>query len=128
MNSINDFLFVTDNEGNIKQAFGKKIKKINTDLESIIESNIEKIFPQTEADIFLEKFSAAVNERNFKSFEIDLEIDDKINYYSCRIEPLQNKRGQVQFVFIFLNDITNQIIEKKKLEGQLTSIKTGEHF
>ena len=128
MNSINDFLFVTDNEGKIKQAFGKIIKKINLSSGSLLENNIENIFSPTEVEVFQNMFKAAVNERNFKLFEIDLEIDEKINFYSCRIEPLQNKRGQVQFVFVFLNDITNQITEKKILESQLASIKSSEYF
>ncbi len=65
-------------------------------------------------------------ERNNKTLEIDLEIEGKQNFYSCRIEPLQNKRGQVQFVFIFLSDITNQINEKKKLESELAAAKISE--
>ncbi len=128
LNSINDFLFVTDNEGKIKQAYGKKLKKLDAGSGSLLENNINKIFPPTETEIFQDKFTTAVNERTFQSFEIDLVIDENLNFYSCRIEPLQNKRGQVQFVFVFLNDITAQISERKKLENQLASIKSGEYY
>ena len=122
--SLNDFMFVTDSEGNIKQAFGKKIKKLNIAPSLSTENKIEKIFSQTEAILFSEKFNEAVNDRNFKSLEIDLEIEGERNIFSCRIEPLQNKRGQVQFVFIVFNDITNELSERKKLEDELAALKS----
>ncbi len=122
-NSTNDLVFITDKEGKIKQAFGKKIKKLIQTYSSLVENKIENIFSQSESNVFKTKFSSAIENRNFKLFDVDLEIDDKKNICSCRIEPLQNKRGQVQFVFIFLNDITNQLAAKNKLENELTALK-----
>ncbi len=46
LNSINDFLFVTDNEGIIKQAFGKKVKRINPVQNQFLKAILKKSFPK----------------------------------------------------------------------------------
>ncbi|MEO8399486.1 MAG: PAS domain S-box protein, partial [Ignavibacteriaceae bacterium] len=123
INNLNDFLFVTDKQGNIKQASGKKISTLHLHLNAVNEKNISKIFPLNEQTIFNEKLFSSVNERISKLFEIELTIENEYNIYECKIEPLQNKHGQVNFVFIFLNNITKDINEKRKLEEELQTLK-----
>jgi PAS domain S-box-containing protein len=43
--------------------------------------------------------------------------------FECRIEPLLNWRGQIQFIFFFFYDITDHINEKKLLLGEIDELK-----
>ncbi|MDR3667636.1 MAG: PAS domain S-box protein [Ignavibacteriaceae bacterium] len=121
INKVNDLLFVTDVDGNVKLHYGMQIKNLN--FEAANNFQITNIF-KSEARIDFENYFEQVKvKRHSVKFNLGLEIGGNNFIYECQIEPLLNKKGQVQFIFVILNDITTIIRDNENLVQQLNDYK-----
>jgi PAS domain S-box-containing protein len=121
MNKVNDLLFITDDEGKVKFYFGKQIRNLH--YEITYNSQISNIF-SPKARIDFEKYCEQVKiKRRSEKFNLEIVIGEDKLIYECRIEPLLNKKGQIQFIFFFLNGISEIIQYNENLTRQLNDYK-----
>src|ERR1035437_2605380 len=121
MDKVNDLLFITDDEGRVKFYFGKQIRNLNSEIAN--NSQINNIFSPGARGDFDKYFELVKVKRHLEKFNIELIVGENKLIYECRIEPLLNKRGQIQFIFFFLNDITEIIQNNENLARQLNDFK-----
>ncbi|MGA9293146.1 MAG: PAS domain S-box protein [Ignavibacteriaceae bacterium] len=122
---LNNFLLVTDTDGNIKFSFGKNVHKLKPVLEDFVnkESSIYNIISQQIYQNFKEQFISAIEKKIPLSCNVELFFDENIHYFNSIIEPVLNEEGLVQFIFVWLNDISNLIGKEKSLEKELNKLK-----
>ena len=121
MDKVNDLLYKTDDEVILKFYYGKQIRNLNYEIANNFP--ISNLFPKekrSDFDKYCEKVK--VNRRSEK-FNTEIILGDDILIYECAIEPLLNKKGQIQYIFFFLNDITEIIQYSENLTQQLNDFK-----
>jgi PAS domain S-box-containing protein len=121
MNKVNDLLFITDNEGKVKFYYGKQIRKLTDEIA--LDFQINKIFSPSARNDFDKYFELVKLKRNSEKFNLEIVVGEDKLIYECRIEPLLNKKGQIQFIFFFLNNITDIIQYNENLADELNSTK-----
>ncbi len=119
----NDFLFITDAEGKLVFSLGKKIHKLNLYVDEYRTQTIDKIFTPSAREEFLKELEIVKLKRRSSKINLQLNIGTEKFEYECRIEPLLNRRGKIQHIFFFLNDITELVSESRLLEKQLNELK-----
>ncbi len=125
-NKLNNFLLVTDSEGTVKFSLGKNIREIKSDLETDFISNeltIDGIFDQEIHKSFKEQFISVKQKKVPANCRVELFINENIYYFNCLLEPMLNDSGEIQFVFIWLNDISDIINDEKSLRKELNKLK-----
>jgi PAS domain S-box-containing protein len=121
INKVNDFLFITDDEGKIKFFYGKQIRDLNYEITNNFQ--IDKIFSPAARSDFDKYYEQVKIKRRSEKFNIELVLGENNYIYECQIEPLLNKKGQIQFIFIILNDRTIIIRNNENLVQQLSDYK-----
>lgn len=121
INKVHDLLFITDPEGKVKFSFGKKLIKLNDEI--VNDFQINKIFSPSAHDEFNKYLGGVKLKRRSEKFNLELLVGSETKIYECRIEPLVNKRGQIHFIFFFLNDITDIIKHNEKISQQLKELQ-----
>ena len=121
INEINDLLFITDDSGKVKLYYGKQIRNLNCEITN--DFQIDNIFSLTARSIFDKYYELVKTNRRSEKFNIELIVGESNLIYECRIEPLLNKKGQIQFIFFFLNNITEIIKYNEILAQQLIDYK-----
>jgi PAS domain S-box-containing protein len=122
ISKIDDLLFITDTEGIIKYSYGKNIDKLNTPYE-LNDSSILRLFTENFKEDFQIKLDRVLANKSSEKLNTEILLGDNIVSFECRIEPLLNWRGQIQFIFFFFYDITDHINEKKILVGEIDELK-----
>src|ERR1035437_8309496 len=120
MSTVNDFLFISDNEGRVKLYYGKQIGNLNYEITN--DFHINNIFSPAARSDFDKHYELVKVKRRSEKFNIELDVREVKLICECRIEPLLNKKGQIQFIFFFLNDITEIIQYDKNLALQLDDL------
>ncbi len=123
LSRVSDYIFITDVEGKVKYSSGKNLENLNLPYYGLGDIQINKILNETGSKVFDKHFHEVVAVRNPVKFNTQLNINNEIITYECRIEPLVNWRKQVQLVFIFLYDISEILKDKKILEGEVEELK-----
>ena len=121
MSKVNDLLFITDDEGKVKFYYGKQIRNLNYEITNNFQIN--NIFSIAVRNDFDKHYEQVKIKRHSEKFNIELVAGENKLIYECRIEPLLNKKGQIQFIFFFLEDITESIQLDKNLTQQLNDFK-----
>ncbi|MDR3625868.1 MAG: PAS domain S-box protein [Ignavibacteriaceae bacterium] len=119
---LDNILFITDAEGKIKYSYGKNIGKLSTP-SGLTDSLITHLFTgdfKTEAE---NRLNLVIENKNPEKFNTELLFGNDTVAFECRMEPLLNWRGQIQFIFFFFYDITDHINEKKLLKGEIEELK-----
>lgn len=119
---LDNILFITDAEGKIKYSYGKNIGKLSTP-SGLTDSLITHLFTgdfKTEAE---NRLNLVIGNKNPEKFNTELLFGNDTVAFECRMEPLLNWRGQIQFIFFFFYDITDHINEKKLLKGEIEELK-----
>ena len=122
---LNNFLLITDHDGNIKFSFGKNIKKLKSNLtEGPKEEDftIYNIFNQEIHSEFKAKFEVVREQKITGKCKVELLFDEEIYHYNCIIEPLVDDEER-QYIFIWLNDVSEIINEEKTLKRELNKLK-----
>jgi PAS domain S-box-containing protein len=121
INEINDLIFITDDGGKVKYYFGKQIRNLNYEITN--DFQIDNIFSPSSKSDFNKYYELVKANRCSEKFNVELLVRENKLIFECRIEPLLNKKGQIQFIFIFLNDITGIIKYNDNLIQQLNDFK-----
>lgn len=119
----NDFLFITDSEGIVKHAFGKTLRKLKFSFDDPEEHHITVNFSTQSSTDFSEKLAVVKNKRSSEELTVEMLFENKIKYFICRLLPLVNKSGQIDFVFVSLNDISGFIKKEDSLKEELSGLK-----
>lgn len=122
----NNLLLVTDPDGKIKFSFGKNIQKLKANLDNNSgskELSIDNIFNQDIHQNFKENFASVREKGTPISCNVELFFDENLIYFTCNIEPIFNEDGTLQFIFIWLNDISEIINNEKSLKKELNKLK-----
>ncbi len=123
LTKINDLLLVTDGEGIIKYSFGKSIEKLDKSIYELNELQINQILLDQDRANFEQYFELAKTKKRAEKFNLELSLNDEPVAFECRIEPLINWRGQIQFVFFLFIDVSDYVKEKKLLEGEIDELR-----
>ena len=126
INKANDLLLITDHEGRVKFYYGKQIRKLSNEIA--LDFQINKIFSPDARSEFDEYFDLVLIRRRSEKFNLELVVGENKLIYECRIEPLLNKKGQIQFIFFFLNDITELLQHNENLSKQLNELKQYQYI
>lgn len=123
INRINDFIFITDSGGEIIFSAGRNITLLKKSNKDISKEYIGNVFdPQlpSEFDGYLKKIK---ENRLSQVHTIELKINERKYVYECKLEPLLNKAGQVEFILIFFIDVSEIVFEKRKIEQRISELK-----
>lgn len=123
INRVNDLLFITDPEGRVKFSYGKKIKNIDEEIKK--DFIINKIFSPSAQSDFQKYLDIIKLKRRSDKFNLEIFINSEKKIYECRVEPLMNKRAQIQYIFFFLNDISELLQGNEVVSAQLNDLQ---HF
>jgi PAS domain S-box-containing protein len=122
ISKIDDLLFITDTEGIIKYLYGKNIDKLNTSYD-LNDSSILRLFTESFKEDFQVHLNHVLGSKSSEKLNTEILLGNNPVAFECRIEPLLNWRGQIQFIFFFFYDITDHINEKKILLGEIDELK-----
>jgi len=119
---VNDFLIVTNQKGEIKFSAGSTPEKLNITQPSIIGKSIFELFNSSAQSSFTESIAEVNKTKEPLRINLELNISDKQFTFECRIEPLLSKRGTIQFVYFFFNDITSEAVEKSRKDRLVSEL------
>jgi PAS domain S-box-containing protein len=122
ISKIDDLLFITDTDGKIKYSYGKNIDKLSTPYE-LTDSSILRLFTGSFKENLQKQLNYVLESKGSAKLNTELILGNDTVAFECRIEPLLNWRGQIQFIFFFFYDITDHINEKKLLLGEIEELK-----
>lgn len=123
LSRVGNFIFGTDASGKIKYSSGKDLEKLNLPYYGLTDIDLFKLLADAGSLDFEKQFNNALTDQNPIKFNTEINLFNEKVLYECRIEPLVNWRKQVQFVFVFLYDISDILKEKKILEGEIEELK-----
>jgi PAS domain S-box-containing protein len=122
ISKIDDLLFITDTEAKIKYSYGKNIEKVSAPYQ-LTDSSITRLFADEFKEEFQKQLNLVIETKNSAKIITELMLGNEPVAFECRMEPLLNWRGQIQFIFFFFYDITDHINEKKILLGEIDELK-----
>ncbi len=120
---INDFIFITDNSGEIIFSAGRNISMLKNSGKVLNKQFIGNIFEPPLPSEFSNFIKRVKENRLSQSHSLDIKINERNYVYECKLEPLLNKAGQVEFILIFFIDISEIVFEKRKIEETITELK-----
>ncbi|RKY94084.1 MAG: hypothetical protein DRQ01_03230, partial [Ignavibacteriae bacterium] len=119
---VNDFLIVTNQKGEIKFSAGSAPEKLNITQPSIIGKSLSELFNSSVQNSLTQSISKVTKSREPLRINLDLNISKKPYTFECRIEPLLSKRGTIQFIYFFFNDITSEAVEKSRKDRLVSEL------
>lgn len=115
IHNVNDVLIITNPKGEVQFAEGSGLVNLNLANKQIVGINILSLFDsETETLLSTNIEKAKANSTSVK-FEFDIKHDEKKFSFNCKIEPVLSKRGMIQFLFFFINNITVDVSNRNKL-------------
>ena len=118
-------LLITDPGGNIKFSYGKNIQKLKPHLDNDLtgkDLSIDNIFNQDIHQSFRDSFVSVQEKKIPLNCRVEIFLNENLNYFACSIEPVLNKEGELQFIFIWLNDINEIVKNEKELKKELNKL------
>ncbi|MCW8804211.1 MAG: PAS domain S-box protein, partial [Ignavibacteriaceae bacterium] len=112
---VNDVMIVTNPKGIVQFATGTVLKKINKTDKKIIGGNILDLFDGEVKSLFSDKIEKVNLNIEASRFDFNIELPDERYSFECKLEPILNRRGTLQFLFFFFNNITIDVTEKIRL-------------
>jgi PAS domain S-box-containing protein len=119
---VNDFLIVTNQKGEIKFSAGSAPEKLNIIQPSIIGKNLSELFSSSAQDSLKQSIAKVTKAREPLRINLELNISGKQYTFECRIEPLLSKRGTIQFIYFFFNDVTSEVVEKSRRDRLVSEL------
>ncbi|MEE9449314.1 MAG: PAS domain S-box protein [Ignavibacteriaceae bacterium] len=119
---VNDFLIVTNQKGEIKFSAGSAPEKLNITQPSIIGKSLTELFSSSVQNSLTESIAKVTKTKEPLKLNLELNISDKQYTFECRIEPLLSKRGTIQFIYFFFNDITSEAVEKSRQDRLVSEL------
>jgi PAS domain S-box-containing protein len=119
---VNDVMIVTNPKGIIQFATGTALKIINKTDKKIIGKNILDLFDGEVKSLFSDKIERINLKLESSRFEFNIENPDERYSFECKLEPILNRRGTLQFLFFFFNNITVDVSEKNRLAKKVDEL------
>ncbi|MGD8307536.1 MAG: PAS domain S-box protein, partial [Ignavibacteria bacterium] len=119
IHNVSDALIVTDNEGIVQFLSGSTLKKLNLSKTKSVDKYITELFDSKTNNLLSQNIEKVRVSNTSTNFEFDSVHREGKNSYNCRIEPIQSKRGTLQFLFIFINNITQTVSETHDFKHRL---------
>ena len=119
---VNDFLIVTNQNGEIKFSAGSAPEKLNISQPSIIGKNLSELFNSSIQNSLTESMAKVTKTKEPLRKNLELNISDKQYTFECRIEPLLSKRETIQFIYFFFNDVTSEAVEKSRKDRLVSEL------
>jgi len=128
INSSVDLLLITDNDGDIKFSFGKKLKRFLWRISPFEKNSINSLFPQETSSILKTKVGLVKESINSLKFNLILFINDRPCDYECEIEPILNDEKKIKLLFFRFNDISKFIKAQKDLELKMLDLSKHKNY
>jgi PAS domain S-box-containing protein len=112
---VNDVMIVTNPKGIVQFATGTVLKKISKTDKKIVGGSILDLFDGEVKSLFSDKIEKINLNLEASRFDFNIEEPDERYSFECKLEPILNKRGTLQFLFFFFNNITVDVSEKNRL-------------
>lgn len=119
---VNDVMIVTNPKGIVQIATGTALKKINIADKKIVGESILDLFDGEVKSLISEKIEKVNLNIEASRFDFNIEQADERYSFECKLEPILNKRGSLQFLFFFFNNITVDVSEKKRLAKKVDEL------
>ncbi len=119
---VNDVMIVTNPKGIIQFASGTALKKITTTDKKIVGGSILDIFDEEVKSLISDKIEKVNLNIEASRFGFNVEQANERYSFECKLEPILNKRGTLQFLFFFFNNITVDVSEKKRLAEKVDEL------
>jgi PAS domain S-box-containing protein len=119
---VNDVMVVTNAKGIVQFASGIALKKLNINSNRVVGKNIIDLFEGDTKSLLSKNIDKVIIKEDPSKFEFNLEQGDEKYSFSCKIEPILSKRGSLQFLFFFLNNVTIDVSEKKRLTEKVDEL------
>ncbi len=103
--AINSFFLVTSHTGTIQSTFGEINSKIINSSESLTGKNILEVINPTLTHLLVKNYNETFRKKQTISFQFDLEVENGIENYECRLEPQINSSGKVELIYFFINKL-----------------------
>jgi len=119
---VNDVMIVTNPKGIVQIATGTALKKINIADKKIVGESILDLFDGEVKSLISDKIEKVNLNIEPSRFDFNIEQADERYSFECKLEPILNKRGSLQFLFFFFNNITVDVSEKKRLAKKVDEL------
>ena len=108
---------IADTSGNILYSFGKGIKDLN------IEFSVEEKLKISVLNNFSEKFLPAFNRLKKTKDRISFNFENGKSILQAVMNPFKDIRDQIKLIFISIQDISEKIAEKNKLQRETEKLE-----
>jgi PAS domain S-box-containing protein len=122
--SISDYFLITDKSGNIQYSPKSETLKSHKNIFSKKHNRITEIFSSKYSSEINKLFSDAISS---KEVVFSQNIHDDTNpsiSFQLTFVPIVEKSGNINFVFILFEDITETITKIKNLENEASELRT----
>ena len=115
IHNVNDVLIITNPQGVIQFAEGPGLEDLNLAKKEIVGINILSLFIDKTESLLSTNMDKVISSEKSVKFEFDNEHEKIKHSFNCKIEPVLSKRGAIQFLFFFINNITLDVSQRNKL-------------
>jgi PAS domain S-box-containing protein len=119
---VNDALIITNPKGETQFAEGRALDNLKLINKKITGVNIHDLFEGEIKTLLATNIEKTLIENEATKFEFDVEQNKKRSTFSCKIEPILNEHGAIQFLFFFFNDVTFDAVERKNLSKTVNEL------
>lgn len=119
---VNDVFIVTNSKGDVQFAAGTSLKNLNITNKNVIGENIIDLFEGESKSLLLTNIDKVILSEESVKYEFTLKRRNNKFNFSCKIEPILNKREALKFLFFFFNNITEDVTEKKRLSKKVDEL------
>ena len=119
---VNDALIITNSKGETQFAEGRGLSNLNPANKKISGTNITDLFEGEIKSLLSANIEKTLIDDEVTKFEFEIEQNGKRSIFSCKIEPILNKRGGIQFLFFFFNNVTSDAVERKNLSKTVNEL------
>ena len=123
LHNSNDLLLITDPAGKIKYSFGKLLNKLGINPLSLNDAAIERVLPEKIKDEIFKTIASVNSNKKPEKIILEFALRNEEYIFECKVDPVLNWRGHIQFIFLFFTEISEIINEKKLLKGEITELK-----
>src|SRR3972149_3846100 len=112
---LNDVLIVTNSKGEVQFAEGVALINLIIIDKKIVGKKISELFEGEAKTLLSSNIDRVIANEESVKFEFEIEQGNRKFSFDCKIEPILNKRGTLQYCFLFFNNITVDVSEKNRL-------------
>lgn len=116
-------ILIIDSENKIKLFGGKEFQYFILKRGKIIDKPVELVLHREISDKILNILEKTKKSLKTESFEVELAIKTETKTFEVLCNPILGSNKELKFTYLFLNDISIQVEERKRLELQIDELK-----